>query len=88
MFLSSPLGHARDVGGLSIVAPRARLMFRLTLGGYPSSLPLSLSISCLTRFQKALYLLSPGGDALHYALTCLIMHSFMQPLPYVNALYD
>lgn len=59
IFLSSPLGRARYVGGLSIVSLRAFHVLsdarRVLL-----SLPLALSFSCLTHFQKALYLLSRG----------------------------
>lgn len=54
-----PFCPSRYVGGLSIVSSRAFHVLsdarRVLL-----SLPLSLSFSCLTHFQKALYLLSRG----------------------------
>lgn len=86
IFPSSPLGRTRDVGGLSIVSWRAFHVLsdaRRVL----VSLPLALSFFLSDTFSKGTLFIVPG-DALHYALTCLIMHSFMQPLPYVNALYD
>ncbi len=90
-FLSSPL----YLGGLGIVSLNAfhvlsdawRVVLSLSL-----SLSLRLSLSHSLSFSvshvfKRHFIYCPGG-ALHYALTCSIMHSFMQPLPYVNALYD
>lgn len=87
IFLSFVLSSSLYLGGLGIVS--------LNVFHVPSDawrVPLSLSLSHSLSFSvshvfKRHFIYCPGG-ALHYALTCSIMHSFMQPLPYVNALYD
>ena len=84
-FLSASLYH----GGLGIVSLNA---FHVLSDAWRVVLSLSLSLSYALSFFvshvfKRHFIYCPAG-ALHYALTCSIMHSFMQPLPYVNALYD
>ena len=84
IFLSSFLCLSFYLRGLGIVS-LSMFHVLLPLGG-ECCLPLTLSFFVSHIFKRH-FIYCPWG-ALHYALTCSIMHSFMQPLPYVNALYD